>query len=319
MEVGAYLTGIHARSRELISARKHNNGVEEAHRRDAESLVALQQASGIERLVDGMLSWNSPIEPVASCLEGVEVPATNLRRWFNTNTFFHMPSVTGRIAYMPGSIREHVAAGVLPKKGWKAVLPAPYTFASLVDNKHYEDFNELMFDFARAQREMVRELIGEGCAYVQLDDPSLVYHPLRDSSSIKDVLPEIKNAVELVTRGQYARFSLHTYFEDASPILRDVFDFPVQDIGIDFTETDLKAISGWDSSKGIALGIVDARSSWMEEPARIAELARSILDKSGAKEAYLCPTTSLKYLPRELADQKVRVISETARRLGSGS
>jgi 5-methyltetrahydropteroyltriglutamate--homocysteine methyltransferase len=126
-------------------------------------------------------------------------------------------------------------------------------------------------------------------------------------------LPEfslVSEAVRIVRRKALA-VAVHTYFGDASAALDELAELPADWLGIDLTETDVEAVAGY-SLRGVALGCVDSTSPVVEEPELALRPVRKLLDASSFNAVALCTTTCLKYLPRPLADDKVRALGKLA-------
>ena len=323
-----YVTGIHPRSEELITARKgfRWKGPESAkgkadfnrwHETEARNFISLQRRLRFNRCSDGLFTWNSLIEPVSSLLPNVDIPATNIRRWFNTNTFYHKPIVKRKLGRAVKSFSPTVFRHGLMGKGWKAILPSPNTFARHVEAGSYRHWSDLLLDFAHAERKLLENLVRRGCTYVQLDDPSLVFDWHLDKVKLDD-LEKIKQSIRVAVKGVNIRSCLQTYFEDAVPIVDQLLDFPVDDLGIDFTETSLDALKGVSFGKSLACAYIDSRNSRQESPLEIANFGRKAVEILGFKDSqtvYLCPNTGLRYLPRPLADEKLRNLSAAIKEL----
>jgi len=205
----------------------------------------------------------------------------------------------------------------LPKNGhWKTILPAPYTLAQLSENQFYKNKTELMFKYAEALRTEIENLARQGISYVQLSDPALVYQP--DGVTIsKDDLQLAGEALHSMVAGVQVTTCLQTFFGDFAGILPEALDFPVDHLGIDMYETDLEGLKDYVFSKGVALGVVDSRSSLIEDPDRLAAAATSILDSISCKslDVFICPNCDLEFLPWERARQKMNAVTAVAERL----
>ncbi|MFQ5761836.1 MAG: hypothetical protein ACE5PO_02260 [Candidatus Bathyarchaeia archaeon] len=325
--VEASLTGMHPRSEKLIKLRSayrwgkavegkipSQADVEEAHNRDAAELITRQRNMGLQYPIDGLLRWNSIIELAAHNLSGVEIPPTNLRRWFNTNTFYHKPIVKSELRFTEK--RPHVFHADLLGKEWKAVLPGPYTFSRLVEDAHYCNPDALMAAYAEALKLLIQELEQQGCSYVQLDEPSLVFRPMMKPLS-SDELSTVRESWRTAASGRAVHVNLHTYFEDASPLLLQLLDFPADSLGIDFQETGTAALKEYSFTKPLACGIVDARNSLVETVRDLRRRVEWLMDELNVSSSMvrICPNTGLRYLPRRIADRKLENLGKACREL----
>src|SRR5579875_2117997 len=146
MQIRSTLTGIHSRSEESVRiSRDYDRGRADEHalrqtfERDAKALVDLEIKSGFTNLSDGQLKWQDFIRPFSESLAGLKSGA-DLSRWFDTNTFYRKPAVTGRIrtkdkeSFIVQKYAENSAfSGAEVTKQKKLSLPGPYTLARLVD------------------------------------------------------------------------------------------------------------------------------------------------------------------------------------------
>ncbi|MEM3023040.1 MAG: hypothetical protein QW645_05910, partial [Candidatus Bathyarchaeia archaeon] len=180
--------------------------------------------------------------------------------------------------------------------------------------RFYGDFAEMAMAIADALHREAEALVRMGFGYIQFSEPSLAYGrraPGRD---------EVGMALESISKaakGLGARTCLHIYFGDASPLLADLADLPVDDIGIDLTEAEggPEALSDFPTDKGLALGIADGRNSLIEGPGEMAALAEQIMETTPVRDLFLCPSCELEYLPRPVADKKLEALAKAARAL----
>jgi len=318
--IGCYLTGILPRPEKLVEAtRAYDRGrldeakLEKAFRDASLKAVNAQLSAGLSVVTDGMLRWQDLLRPFSENLDGVKTGS--LARWFNNNTFFRKPVIIGDIERKRSIVKSMTFTSFLPRNvPWKAVLPAPYTFVQLSENQFYKTKEEFMFRYAEILREEIKDLAEMGFEYVQLSDPSLVHHPNAVSVS-KEELDTTRKALEIAVKGIRIKTCLHTFFGDFSQILPDALDFPVDQLGIDLYETNFKKLKGQNLEKGVALGLVDARSSLIENPDELVKVSREILNSvysSKIGDVFVCPNCDLEFLPWKIAEKKMRVIGSVA-------
>jgi len=81
---------------------------------------------------------------------------------------------------------------------------------------------------------------------------------------------------------------------------------------VDLVLTDVKALgSGW--NKGLVAGVVNGRSSILESPGDLVEVARRLADTVAPRNLYLSSNCELGYLPTVVAEEKVQRLGEAAR------
>lgn len=318
--IGCYLTGMLPHPKELIEAtRTYARGrftetkLEKVFEEVTLRAIDAQLAAGFSYVVDGMLRWQDPFRPFAENLNGVNIGS--LARWFNNNTFYRKPIVATDIQ-QKGSIAEKATSiKSLPKNTpWKMVVPAPYSFVQLSENQFYKSKTEFMFKYARVLREEIKELTKLGFKYVQLSDPALVYKPTAASTS-RDELKIVKDALDVAVKGIPIKSCLQTFFGDFSQILPEALEFPVDHLGIDLYETSFELLKHHSFEKGVALGLVDSRSSLVENQDELVKAAKEILKfiyPSEMGEVFVCPNCDLEFLPWDRAEEKMKLIGRVA-------
>ncbi len=314
--VQTFLTGIHPRSERLIEAtRRHDRSLttdeelEEALGEDILQLVRLQEEADLTYVTDGLLNWQDLLRPIASRIEGIsEGPLT---RWYNNNNFYRKPIIVGEMTWRPREDRPLIHSSMLPRtRRWKVVLPGPYTFTTLSDNRYYSDNGEVLDHYADVLREEIRELEEIGISQIQLDEASMVTHP-----PSRDLMEKTKDAVNRLGKGSGMSITIHTFFGSIEGILSDLLDFDADIIGIDFHQTDLESISDIDITKVIACGCIDSRNSIIEDPHQMADFLRSVRNELNPPDICLCPNCDLEFLPRVKADEKVAELGQACRLL----
>jgi 5-methyltetrahydropteroyltriglutamate--homocysteine methyltransferase len=263
-----------------------------------------------------MLKWQDLLRPFTEKLGGVEVGG--LARWFNNNTFYRTPVVVDKILWERSVFDELLYLKHMPKNlPWKAIVPAPYTFAQLSENRFYRNKTELMFDYAKALHSEIESLAKMGFKYIQLSDPALVYNFKPTLPLVKEI-DAISEALEIAVKGVPVKTCLQTFFGDFSRILPVALDFKVDHLGVDMYETSPKEIGQYTFEKGVALGLADARSSLVEKPNELMTIAKTIIKSiypSCKHEVFICPNCDLEFLPWERAKEKMKLIAFLAEEL----
>ena len=318
------LAGIHPRSEKLIEltrsyerAKTNWNQVEAQLEEETRGLVKIQESLGFGCISDGALGWQDQLRPIARSLRGVE-SGTRYSRWFDTNTFYQKPIVTNKISAGDIDPKIFIQTDLLTEgRSRKITLPGPYTLSQLSENKHYENYPDLLFDVALAEREIIRRLRNEGVSLFQLSEPCLVYQPYRESFRDQSEVELALRAIRSVVEDNPREFVVQTYFGDAAPILPELLDMPIYGVGIDLFETDISAL-GKQTSKALVLGVVDSRESYVEDPRWIADTARKFCEQVDVQDLVLASNSDLKFLPQEIANQKLEALSK-ASELSEGS
>ncbi len=321
VEFALSITGLHARNESTIQAtqdwergRIGSAALSAAFRTDCDSLVALQSEVGADYISDGQLGtgWQDFLRPLTNGLHGVKKGA--MVRWYNTNTFYYTPVVSGPISSKGGAVWGKLERRHVKKGRFRVAIPDPLTFSDLAEDRHYDSKEKLLFAYSDALRDELRSLSENGVAYVQFSSPALVAR-FRDRAVTKDRLGQLGEAIRSATRGVSVRTGFHTMFGDASHYVPDIFDaIPTDDIGFDFTQTDPASLSG--TKKGIIAGIADARSTYLESIEELYEKVEQVIDTTGSKTVTIAPSSDLRFIPRVSADEKLRRLGALKRELG---
>ena len=315
------LTGLHARNEETIQAtqdwerkRIDDASLGKAFARDCDSLVRLEKKVGTSYVTDGQitLAWQDLFRPISEGFGGVR-PGPMVR-WFNTNTFFFAPIVSGEITTDGEAIWKAVEKRFVDHgTKLKVVVPDPLTFSELAEDSHYKNREKLSFAYAEALQDELRSLEKHGVAYVQFSSPSLVAR-FRQKPVSRAGLKQLGEAVRTALRGVGLRTGFHTFFGDAGPYLPDLFEeVPTDDIGIDLTQTSDTSLVP--TTKGIIAGLVDSRTTYLEKLAPLAATVKRVAKRTGSKSITLAPSADLRYIPRTAADQKLELLGKLRKEL----
>ncbi|HZY47465.1 MAG TPA: hypothetical protein VFE96_06675 [Candidatus Bathyarchaeia archaeon] len=318
MPTEVQLAGIHPRSEELIEltrayerAKTSWSQVAEQLEKETKELIRFQEEFGFKHFSDGAISWQDQLRPVAKSLKGVE-SGTRYSRWFDTNTFYQKPTIVGKVEPTNIDASNFLRTEALEnKRSWKITIPGPYTFSQLSENKHYENHEDLLFDVALAEREIVRRLKNEGVSLFQLAEPCLVYQPYREIFRDETEVQLALKAIRAVVNDNSEDFLVQTFFGDATQLLPGLLDLPVRGIGIDLFETDTPALEK-PTSKTLVLGLVDSRESVVEDPRWVADTAGKFCEHADTQNLVFAPNSDLKFVPRGIANQKVEALSKAS-------
>jgi len=312
--VEVHLSGVFPRSEKLIDATRAavrgnlpQAEVDAALRRDIESLVSLQEESDLDALVDGQLNWQDLFRPFNELLTGID--PGSLTRWFDNNTFYRKPIVVGKVSLKTRNLQQYFRSDLLPKvSAKKAILPGPFTFAQLSENRTYSSLSDLANDLARALQGVVTALQERGYGYFQFNEPSICA-----ASRTQPELEIAKHAYETCAQGIGGKSIIQTYFGDASRVIETLLDFPVDSIGIDFYATSLDSLKEYDFNKVLGCGCVDGRNSLLETPTELKTFVSRVRESLEPSDIYITPNCDLEFLPQTVAEKKVRLLGETKR------
>jgi 5-methyltetrahydropteroyltriglutamate--homocysteine methyltransferase len=281
----AFVPGIYARSEALVQAtrdldrgRTTPDAVDEQVERDLAELVAVQRAAGLDLLSDGMLPWQDVFRPLVDASEGLAPGA--LTRFLDTNTFYRAPSASGA----PRLAQPLDARYAVPLPGPRLVtLPSPYAFAR----------DTGLSPRALAEGVLALQLKAVDAELVVLTEPFLAREASPDLDSLAEALDVLEGGPPI---------ALQLVFGDAGPLLPRLAELPVEAIGVDFYATSIDAVpEGF--PKRLLAGVLDVRSSRLEDPREIAEFAARLEQR--APDVALTPNGDLQHVSEAYAREKV--------------
>jgi 5-methyltetrahydropteroyltriglutamate--homocysteine methyltransferase len=284
----AFAPGIYPRSEALVQAtrdldrgRTTPEAVDQQVERDLAELVAVQQRAGLDLLADGMLRWQDLFRPLVEGSDGLETGA--LTRFLDTNTFFRAPGATGA-PRLRSSLDERYVA---PLPGPRLVtLPSPFALTQGTD----------VTPIAAAEGVLKPQFEALDAELVVLAEPFLA----RAEEAGLDGLAEALEAL-----GGGPRIALWVTFGSAKRLLvQGLAELPVDGIGIDFYATGLDALPQR-FDRLLLAGVLDARSSTLEEPREIAAFVEA-LHARGIEQIALVPNGDLQFVSEEIARQKIQ-------------
>jgi 5-methyltetrahydropteroyltriglutamate--homocysteine methyltransferase len=301
-------------TRDLDRGRATAREAEEAYERAEREVVALERRLGLDALTGGYLRWADLLRPFAETWDGFTVGP--LTRWFETNTFYRQPILHAPPGRTVGAIAGYLPAHLKDDRGRVAVrLPGPYTFAGLLENRSGEADVAIIHRLGRLLGEEVRELHGLGYRNFQFSDPLIAVRP-----------PEGPTAEAVLAGYESIRQSLNgstsivwTYGADAKDAFPLLDRLPVSAVGMDLSETDWESWPEGRRVTGLGLGVLDSRTTLVEEPTEVARLVRAIYDRRRPPVIWLGPGGPLDLLPWEPAVRKTEVLPRAREALGLGS
>ncbi|MCE4612383.1 MAG: methylcobamide--CoM methyltransferase, partial [Desulfurococcales archaeon] len=230
------------------------------------------------------------------------------------NEYFRKPVITGKLE----RVREMIvsdweyATSVAEGHPVKGIITGPYTMLEWSFDLYYGDRREAIVDLARVIREEVEELVRKGARYIQVDEPALSTRPEREEAEL------LKEALDVIFKGLDAKRIVHICFGRIERILPYILDYPVDQFDFEMKNSGFRLLPylkeyGYD--KEIGFGVVDVHSLQVETVEEIVGAVEKLMkaDIVGPEKIYLDPDCGLKRLPRDIAKEKMKRISEAAR------
>ena len=182
-------------------------------------------------------------------------------------------------------------------------------------NDHYASDEEMALDYAAVVNEEIRDLFAAGADVVQIDEP---YMQARPEKARQYGLKALDRALE----GIQGTTAVHICFGYAAVIharpsgysfLPELAQCGCKQVSIETAQSNLdcKVLEQLDG-KHIMVGCLDLSDMTVETPEVIAARIRRALPFISPERVILAPDCGMKYLPREVADGKLRSMVKAA-------
>ena len=285
---------------------------------DDATLLAIraQEEIGIDIVTDGEIRRESYSNRFATALEGVDLdnPGTGLDRSGHPNP---VPRVAGRIR------RKHAVEvedlKFLKKNTTRKVkitVPGPFTMSQQAQNDFYKSDAECAMDYAAAVNEEIADLFAAGADVVQVDEP---YMQARPEKAREYGLAALNRALE----GISGTTAVHICFGYAAIIharpagysfLPEFAACSCKQVSIETAQSNLDcAVLRTLGDKQIMVGCLDLADLNVETPLVVASRIKRALQHIKPEQVILAPDCGMKYLPREVADGKLKSMVEAAK------
>jgi 5-methyltetrahydropteroyltriglutamate--homocysteine methyltransferase len=279
--------------------------------------IKAQEQAGLDIITDGEIRRESYSNRFATALEGVDIdnPGSALDRSGHPNP---VPRVVGRIRRKHAvQVEDLLFLKRHTQRKVKVTVPGPFTMAQQAQIDYYDGSREkAALDYAAAVNEEIRDLFAHGADIVQLDEP---YMQARPDDARAYGLKALNRAIEGVT----GTVAVHICFGYAAIIhqrpsgysfLPELAECSCSQISIETAQSNLDcAVLGKLPNKKILLGVLDLSDMNAETPQQVAARIRRALPYVDPRNVIVAPDCGMKYLPRDVADAKLRAMVEGAR------
>ena len=282
--------------------------------------IQAQEAAGLDIITDGEIRRESYSNRFATALEGVDIdnPGSALDRSGHPNP---VPRIVGPIRRRhPVEVddlkflKRHTARAV------KMTVPGPFTMSQQAQNDYYPSDEAAALDYAAAVNEEIRDLFAAGADIVQIDEPYMQARPEKARAYGLKALNRALDGIDGTT-------AVHICFGYAAIIherpsgysfLPELAGCSCRQISIETAQSGLDcAVLAKLPGKKIMVGCIDLSNMKVETPQIVVERIKRALPYVAQENVILAPDCGMKYLPREVADAKLRAMVEGARLLRS--
>ena len=284
------------------------------------TLIAIraQEQAGIDVITDGEIRRESYSNRFATALSGVDIdnPGTALDRSGHPNP---VPRITGPIKRLrPVEVDDLKFLKAHTSRKVKITVPGPFTMSEQAQNDFYETAEEASLAYAQAVNEEIRDLFAAGADVVQIDEPYLQARPER---ARQYGLKALNKALE----GISGETAVHICFGYAAVIharpsgysfLPEMHACSCKQISLETAQSNLdcSVFTRLDNKK-IMVGCIDLSDMSIESPQTVVERIKRALPYVKKENVILAPDCGMKYLPRNVADGKLRAMVEGAKLL----
>lgn len=281
------------------------------------TLVAIraQEKAGLDIITDGEIRRESYSNRIATALDGVDIdhPGTALDRSGHPNP---VPRIVGKIRRVrPIEVEDLLFLKANTDRKVKITVPGPFTMLQQAQNDFYDSEREAAFDYADALNEEIRDLFANGADIVQIDEPYMQARPAKAREYGVDAL---NRALE----GIKGKTAVHICFGYAAVIharptgydfLPELRQCKCNQISIETAQSNLDCtVLETLGDKQIMVGCLDLSDMTVETPEKVAERIRKALKHIKPEQVILAPDCGMKYLPRDVADGKLRAMVQAA-------
>lgn len=278
--------------------------------------IKAQEDAGLDIITDGEIRRESYSNRIATALEGVDIdnPGTALDRSGHPNP---VPRIVGKVKRVrPTEVEDLLFLKKHTARQVKITVPGPFTMLQQAQNDFYASEEEAAMDYAVAINEEIKDLFAHGADVVQVDEP---YMQARPEKARQYGIRALNRALEGVT----GTTAVHICFGYAAIIharpngynfLPELANCSCQQISIETAQSNLdcsvlQSLPG----KQIMVGCLNLEDMSIESPVVVAARVKRALQYIKPEQVILAPDCGMKYLPREVADGKLRAMAEAAR------
>lgn len=275
-----------------------------------------QERAGLDIITDGEIRRESYSNRFATALEGIDLrnPGRVLTRTGQTST---VPRVVGRIRRKHSvEVRDVQFLRANTDRQIKITVPGPFTMTQQAQNDYYDREEALALDYAAAVNEEIKDLFAAGVDVVQIDEP---YMQARPEKAREYGLAALNRALE----GAAGTTAVHLCFGYAAVVqdrpkgysfLSELAGCGTHQISIETAQSSLDcSVLQTLQGKTIILGVLDLSTQEIETPQIIAARIRRALPFVRPDLVVVAPDCGMKYLPRNVAFQKMKAMVDGAR------
>jgi 5-methyltetrahydropteroyltriglutamate--homocysteine methyltransferase len=291
-----------------------------AEAQDDATLVAIkaQEEAGLDIITDGEIRRESYSNRFATALEGVDIdnPGKAMDRAGKPTS---VPRIVGRIRRKhPVEVEDLKFLKRHTTRKVKMTVPGPFTMTQQAQNDFYKSDEDAAMDYAAAVNEEIRDLFAAGADIVQVDEPYMQARPEKARAYGLQALNRALDGIQGTT-------AVHICFGYAAIVhqrpsgysfLPELAGCSCRQVSIETAQSNLDcSVLAKLPGKSVMVGCIDLNDMAVETPEQVAARIRRALPYVPKEQVILAPDCGMKYLPRAVADGKLRAMVAAARLL----
>ncbi|CEG71828.1 Putative 5-methyltetrahydropteroyltriglutamate-homocysteine S-methyltransferase [Rhizopus microsporus] len=244
-------------------------------------------------------------KPATETSEKIDVPAQEMKKWFDTNYHFIVPEFEPNQTFKlqnPVSVEQYKAAKSLGIET-RPVLIGPVTFLHLGKAaKGFDKFDtiSLLPQLLPKYVELIKQLEAEGAQWVQIDEPALILDlPAHVKAAFEEAYKTIKSQtnIKVLVAAYFGRVedNVHGLLPHVDGVHLDLVRAPSE---LDAILPLLK------NNQVLSLGVVDGRNIWINNLSKSIELAQKAVQALGKDRVFIAPSCSLAHSPYSTSYEK---------------
>ncbi|CAO3702403.1 unnamed protein product [Rhizopus stolonifer] len=251
-------------------------------------------------------------KPATETTEKIDVPAQEMKKWFDTNYHFIVPELEPNQTFQlsnPRAVEQYNAAKALGIET-RPVLVGPVTFLHVAKAaKGFEEFDTLtlLSKLLPLYIELIKQLEAAGAQWVQIDEPALIYDL---PAQVKAAFEESYKTIQAQTNIKVLVAAYFGRVEDNVNSLLPYVDALHLDLVRAPQELDI-VLPLLKNNQVLSLGLVDGRNIWINNLAQSIEVAQKAVNALGQDRVFIAPSCSLAHSPFSTVFEK-KIAAENA-------
>ncbi len=284
---------------------------------DDATLLAIrdQERAGLDILTDGEARRESYSNRFATALDGLDLdnPAEIISR---SGKKILVPRVKGKIRRRHAvQVRDVEFLRANTDRMIKITVPGPFTMAQQAVDEFYKDEEKLALGYAEAVNEEIQDMFRAGADVVQIDEPWMQAMPEKAREygvkALNRALEGVKGTTAVHICFGYG--ALVAGRPEGYSFLPELTETPAKQISIETAQSGLDcSVLKKIPKQTILLGVLDLSTNIVETPEEVAVRIRRALPFIDVDRLIIAPDCGLKYLPREVAFEKMKAMTAGA-------